>query len=119
MRISEMNTEEMSRTLCRIAGPMERIGTDKDVNDAFSKIAESMGEGTNLAKISLVVGQIAPVLLGAHFEDTVEIVAAMTGKTAKEVREQSGMQTIKDVGSFFDEDFAVFFGSSETQEQEK
>ena len=118
MRISEMNTEELSRTLCRIAGPMERIGTDKAVNDAFTKIAGGMGEGTNLVRLSRMVGQIAPVLLGAHFEDTVEIVAAMTGKTAQAVREQSGMQTIRDVMSFFDENFMSFFTSSAAQERE-
>lgn len=118
MKLSEMNTQELAKTLCQIAAPIERIGTSEDVNDAIKQISGDMNEGTVLSKLSTMIGQIMPALLGAHFEDTVAIIAAMTGKTAQQVREQNGMQTFRDVRSFLDEDFMRFFTSSAAQARE-
>lgn len=82
-------------------------------------VFNAKNERTTTYNFSSFFGKIAPALLDAHFDDTVEIVSAMTGKTAQEVRDQNGMQTIMDIKSFLDEDFVNFFGSSVAQAQKK
>ena len=69
-----------------------------------------------MQQLAQIVGALVPALMGAHFDDMVTIVAAMTGKTEEGVRAQNGFATVRDVKSFFDEDFLDFFRSSAAQE---
>ena len=40
MKLSEMNGEELSVCLCKIAEPIERIGFDKKTTAVFQEIAD-------------------------------------------------------------------------------
>ena len=117
MKLSEMNTEQLAACLCKIAPSLERIGMDEGTNRAFASISGKLEGCTRLQQLAHIVGALVPAFLGAHFDDMVIIVAAMTGKTEDGVRAQNGFATIRDVKSFFDEDFLGFFRSSAAQEQ--
>ena len=117
MKLSEMNTEQLAVCLCKIAPALERIGMDEATNRAFAALSGKLEGCTRLQQLAQMVGALVPALLGAHFDDMVTIVAAMTGKTEEGVRAQKGFVTIRDVKSFVDEDFIDFFRSSAAQEQ--
>ena len=118
MKLSEMNTQQLAACLCKIAEPVERIGTDEAVVKAMRDMNVRLKDGTLMEKIAAMIGALVPTLLGTHFDDVVVIVAAMTGKTEDGVRAQNGFVTIRDIRSFFDEDFAGFFRPSAAQEPE-
>lgn len=117
MKLSEMNTQQLAVCLCKIAPALERIGMDEGTNRAFAALSGKLEGCTRMQQLAQMVGTLVPALLGAHFDDMVTIVAAMTGKTEEGVRAQNGFATIRDVKSFFDEDFLDFFRSSAAQEQ--
>lgn len=117
MKLSEMNTQQLAVCLCKIAPALERIGMDEGTNRAFAALSGKLEGGTRMQQLAQMFGALVPALLGTHFDDMVTIVAAMTGKTEEGVRAQNGFATIRDVKSFFDEDFLDFFKSSAAQEQ--
>ena len=117
MKLSEMNTEQLAVCLCKIAPALERIGMDEATNRAFAALSGKLDGGTRMQQLAQMVGALVPTLLGAHFDDIVIIVSAMTGKTEEGVRTQNGFATVRDVKSFFDEDYIDFFKSSAAQEQ--
>ena len=117
MKLSEMNTQPLAACLCKIAPALERIGMDEATNRAFAALSGKLDGGTRMQQLAQMVGALVPTLLGAHFDDIVIIVSAMTGKTEEGVRTQNGFATVRDVKSFFDEDFIDFFKSSAAQEQ--
>ena len=117
MKLSEMNTEQLAVCLCKIAPALARIGMDDGTNRAFAALSGKLEGCTRMQQLAQMVGTLVPSLLGAHFDDMVTIVSAMTGKTEEGVRAQNGFVTIRDVKSFFDEDFLDFFKSSAVQGQ--
>ena len=117
MKLSEMNTQQLAACLCKIAPALERIGMDEATNRAFAAPSSLPESGTRMQQLAQMVGALVPALMGTHFDDMVTIVSAMTGKTEECVRTQNGFATIRDVKSFFDEDFIDFFKSSAAQEQ--
>ena len=117
MKLSEMNTQKLAECLCKIAPALERIGMDEATNRAFAALSGKLEGGTRMQQLAQMVGSLVPALLGTHFDDMVTIVAEMTGKTEEGVRVQNGFATVRDVKSFFDEDFIDFFKSSAAQGQ--
>src|SRR5574340_342664 len=79
MKLSEMNTEQLAACLCKIAPVLERIGMDEATNRAFAALSEKLEGCTRMQQLAQMVGALVPALLGAHFDDMVTIVAAMTG----------------------------------------
>ena len=114
MKLSEMNGEELSVCLCKIAEPIERIGFDAKTTAAFQEIANlSKNSMNNIQQASMMIGKFVPLLLGDHREDTFAILAAINGKTVEEIRNQNGMQTIKELkNALADPDLMDFFTSS-------
>ena len=49
MKLSEMNTEQLANTLCRIAAPIERIGKDEELNARLAEAAKVNGGKTMLS----------------------------------------------------------------------
>lgn len=121
MKLSEMNTVELARTLCAIAQPVERLGKSKRIISALQSFAEfrsGNGDGTMLEQVTRLIAAITPALLDEkNLPDTAQIVAAMTNKTVDEVLAQKGMQTIKDIRGLLDKDFIDFFMQSGSEEQ--
>lgn len=114
MKLSEMNGEELSVCLCKIAESIERIGFDEKTTETFQKIADLSKSGmNNIQQTSMMIGKFVPLLLGDHREDTFAILAAINSKTVEEIRSQKGMQTIKELkDALSDPDLMDFFSSS-------
>lgn len=118
MRISEMNTKQAAQTLCMIAEPLSRIGEDESVN-AFLKSLSSKKGSTMMQLISGAVAQIVPALLNTHFDDTVNVLSALTGKSANEIEQQNILVTMRDVRESIDKDLLDFFTASSATDGEK
>ena len=119
MKLSEMNTRQLAAMLCRLTLPMSRIAQDEALSGVFKRLKDAMRANeymTNMQKMAMLMDAV-PVLLEAHYEDTVEIIAAMTGKSAAEVDEQNGMETIKELAGCIDSQFIDFFRSSAAMDQ--
>lgn len=114
MKLSEMNGEELSVCLCKIAESIERIGFDKKTTAVFQEIADLSKSGmNNIQQTSMMIGKFVPLLLGDHREDTFAILAAINDKTVDEIRSQNGMQTIKELkNALADPDLMDFFTPS-------
>lgn len=120
MKLSEMNTVQLARTLCAIAPPVERLGKSKKITGALQSFAEfrnGKGDGTMLEQVTRLIAAITPALLDEkNLPDTAAIVAAMTDKSVDEVLEQKGMQTIRDIRGLLDADFLDFFTQSASED---
>ena len=110
MKLSEMNTVQMAAALCKMAKPVGHLMQDTELLKAIAQEgdeAQTLGE-----KIGSLVPEIIPALLEKHFDATVLILSALTGKSEKAIREQKGLQTVRDIMDSFDGDLMDFFFSS-------
>ena len=110
MKMTEMNTEQLAKTICAAADPLSRIAKSKALNDALSEYSNSHNESmTVLQKLSALLTGVVPALLSENYSDMVKVISVMTGKSVEEVENQNGLQTIAEVKAFIDEDLADFF----------
>lgn len=117
MKLTEMNTNQLAKAICGIADPLSRIAQDKALNEALTAYKDNYSENqTVLQKASGLMEKVVPALLSTHYDDMVKVISIMTGKSCEEIGMQNGIQTITDVKSFFDKDFALFFASSANTE---
>lgn len=112
MKLSEMNTIELSKTLCKIAEPIGRIGADAAISGIFRDFSKKSEGKTVLQTATAMFSVIVPALLERHQEDTFSVISALTGKNVDEIRAQNGMETIRDIKGCFDNDLMSFFKSS-------
>lgn len=113
MKLSEMNSDQLSACLCKIAPALESIGMDEKFSDALKRIADKDKDLKPAQQGAVMIGAFVPMLLGDHKDDTFAVLAALSGKTVKEIREQNGMQTIKEVKeALSDRDLMDFFMQS-------
>lgn len=111
MKLSEMNTDQMAEALCAMSAPVSRICEDVLINDDLKKLGEDMKAGgmTMMQKLGRTVAIWLPGLLKTRREDVYEILSILTGKSMKEIAEQNGMQTMKDVRESLDGELMNFF----------
>lgn len=120
MKFSEMNTNQLAKAICSMANPLSRIAQSKDLNEALTAFKNDYSEDqTVLQKMSGLLSKIVPALLCTHYDDVVSVVSVMTGKSVEEINTQNAMQTIAEVKSFIDEDFADFFTMFVAEKREK
>lgn len=115
MKLSQMNTPQLAACLCRIAQPIEKLGSNPRVHELLRDYGErEKGEGAPmLTRLSMLIGTLIPALLGDDtLPYTVEILSALTGKPVREIMEQPGMQTVRDAYSVFDDELIGFFTQS-------
>ena len=96
MKLSEMNTVELSKALCKLAAPVGAILGSDDVKEAMQALTLKEGE-TPFAHMARLFVQVAPVALDKHFDDAVTILGILIGKDPDEIRHQTGLQTMKDI----------------------
>jgi hypothetical protein len=118
MKISQMGTREAARALCRIAKPVETIGNDKEMSAYLKSLGEKKGE-TVFALICGAVGKVVPVLLDRHYDETAEILSALTGKDKEEIGQQPLIVTMRDARESIDQDLVDFFTSASGMDGEK
>lgn len=117
MKISEMNSVQLANVLSKIAEPVAAIISEPAVEKILESLAKS--ENSPFAYVGKMVKVILPVALEKQQKATFAIIAALTGKTVKQIQEQNGLQTIKDAMSCIDGDLVSFFVSSDATAQEK
>lgn len=118
MKISEMETKQAAQCICRIAQPIGRIGEDKEIAAYLKTLGGRKGEPV-IALISGAIAKLLPVLLDAHYEDAVEILSAMTGKSKEEIGSQNVLITMRDAKECVDKDLIDFFIASRNTGGEK
>lgn len=112
MRFTQMDASRFVRAVCGIAAPVSRIARDAEISAAFSVYCNGF-DGSDemfIEHMRLLLGKVLPGLLDRHYEDTVKIVAGMTGKRTAQIRAQRAMQTLTDIRAFLDKDFIRFCG---------
>lgn len=112
-KLADMDGDELTVVLCRIAEPAANIFADPKVAEFFAagveirKTAPSM-----MVYMTQLAAAGAPVLLGEqHKEDIFEILAALKGVTKQEIRKQKGLQTMREIIHILmaDADLMTFF----------
>lgn len=111
MKLSEMNTKQLTKALCDLTLSIANICGDKEVMDALT-VLRKVQQGESVGSIADVIAKVVPVLLDKHYDDAVAILSALTGKSRKEIDEQSGAQTINDIMACMDGDLSTFFTQS-------
>lgn len=108
MRLNEMNTRQMAKTLCGLTKPIASLCEDKAVMDALQLLQDARS-GKAQDTMAGLLAKVVPVLLDKHYDDVAEILSVLTGKTRAEIDAQSGLDTIKDIKACLDGDLASFF----------
>ncbi len=109
MKISQMTTDQAADVLIRISVPAANIMHD----DETIKVLEGVAKGSNdpFVFISENIVPVTTVLLKDHRGDVFEIVSALAGKSAEEVKNQKITETIKDIKESWDGELVDFFAS--------
>lgn len=110
MKLSEMNTRELAKALCGLTMPISNICKDAEVVEALKTMQEKR-------TIADMLASIVPVLLDKHYDDTVAVLSALTGKTVQQINAQKGSETITDIKMCLDGDLVSFFSSSAPTEK--
>ena len=112
MKLSEMDTRQMAEAICKLTEPIGNMVADKACTDALALALQLDQDGTIGEQLAHAAKAVLPQLLGPHLDDLIAVAAALTGKTAKQVAEQRGTETIRDLMDCFDKDLVDFFSSS-------
>lgn len=114
MKISEMNNEQATEALIRLAVPFGNICDDEKmvaIIDDFNKMKNTPVVQT----IGKMIPQVATYALKEHKNDLYEIVGALTMKTIAQVAKMNFFDTIKVLKDSYDEVLHGFFTSSAEQ----
>lgn len=114
MKLSEMNTVQLADCLCDLAEPVASIMNDKAVIEALkaASLAARDANNTPLDVYKPIVARLLPGLLKTRRKDTFAVIAALTGKTIKEIETQNGFLTIKEARESWDEELRDFFAQA-------
>lgn len=102
MKLSEMPTRQAAACMAELAVPVGNILKSDAVKAWYEANKEEK------ATISVFLSLI-PMLLRDHYDDTAAIIAALSGKTRKELDEQPTAQTIADLKCCIDQELISFF----------
>ena len=135
MKLSEMTVDQLTDCLCEIAAPVGNITSDPDIVALLKEFAakgkaakakedtpdaEKKEEKADITMVELVGGVLAkavPLMFKKHKNDTLRIIAALNGKTVREIERENGIAVIKMLKSSFDKELLDFFTSSKPTEK--
>lgn len=110
MKLSEMNTIDFMKCTSKMAKPVSVIAKNPDFIAAATAFFTEHDEKTNrLVMIADAIGSLLPVAMDTCMNETIEIISALTFKTPEQIKNQRGLQTIKDVKDSFDSELIDFF----------
>ena len=108
-KLLEKNGAEMAATLVSIAVPLKKFMEDAEFMGAWQK-ATKKGLKSGMSDILQIYVDIVPMLFGnEHLQDTLAILAAIEGKTVKEMLKMNGTDLIADAMQAFKEQLTPFF----------
>lgn len=110
MKLSEMNSEQLARTLCSLTPVLCTMAEDVRVAEALDRFAEEdMEEETMLARGAALLKAIVPVILKDHEDEFFRAAAILTGKSIGTLRKQSGLALVRELRQCWEEDLVLFF----------
>ena len=115
MKLSEMSTERFAECLCELASPLSAIAQDENVVNAIDKITHLDTKKPLIVVFGQMITAVIPTLIKEHRDDVFAVLAALTGKTPKQLAAQNGLQTIKEARECIDREFIDFFTSAASQ----
>ena len=116
MKLSEMTTTQLTDCLCLIAEPIGNIAADAEVTDAIKRYQDK--DMTLIDQIGLLTGKLLPLALKKHRADVFAVLAALTGKTVKQIGAQNGLELVREARDCLDNDIIAFFKSAGATEQD-
>ena len=114
MKISEMNNEQATEALIRLAAPFGNICDDEKMVALIDNY-DSMKGIPVIQRIGRILPQVATYALKEHKSDLFEIVGALTAKNQNQVAKMNFMETINVLKESYDEVLHGFFTSSVEQ----
>lgn len=110
MKLSSLSSDELADALCLLAPPLSRLAEDPAVGESLSGFRRAQEDGLPLITAAgKLIGGLIPALLKSRREDTLAVLAVLTGKPVPELRAQPGLTTVADAVRCWDEDLALFF----------
>ena len=108
-KLLEMNGAELASALVNISGILKRFIEDEQFAEVFKRATEK-GVQMNTNDILMVYTDLVPLLFGEkHLKDTISILAAIEGTSAKEMLKMNGIELMKDAYSAWKEQLVPFF----------
>jgi len=108
-KLLEKNGAEMASALVSIATQIKRFMDDPEFSAAF-KDATRRGVLEGTTDVLAVYVDIVPILLGdKHLKDTIAILAAIEGKSARELLKMNGTELLADALQAWNEQVKPFF----------
>lgn len=112
MKISEMNNEQATEAMIRIATPFSNLCNDQEMIDTLDEIG-SLDKGTSMIT---VVGKYLPKVImcafRTHKDDLYEIISAISLKPVSAVAKMKFTDTIQLLRDSYDDIMKNFFTSS-------
>ena len=115
MKISEMNNEQATEAMIRLAVPFENLCNDEDTVKLIERLTQPEEGITNIQNWGRIIPQIVTFAVRKHKNDLYEIVGALTQKNAAEVAKMNFIETINTVKESYDDVLKGFFPSSGRQ----
>lgn len=102
-KIDEMNVNELTACLCKIAEPAEKLFGDMAVLDALDKMKKAIpAQATAKLVFSLFMTIVYPHLMNEHNkESTMKILAGLDGVTVEEIENRNGVKNAGDMFNIF------------------
>lgn len=104
MKLSEMSNKDAIKAICRLTPHIKGIVGDKKVLDIWYRKLEleSTGDSQEMRKgqakyVADKFLDLIPLVLETHEKEIFNILAILNDKTAKEVKEQSFLDTISQI----------------------
>ena len=116
-KLEELSTAELMSVLADIAEPVANFAEDDEFFELFRKYTARgaiLKQKDTMRFLMRTYGRLIPIMLGEkHLNDTMHILSAVTGKSAKEMMAMNGKETISLLKSAMKEYLTPFFTSSE------
>jgi len=108
-KLLEKSGAEMCAALVSIAGPIKSFLEDEEIAKTF-KACTAKGYKSELSNILAIYADMVPLLMGEkHLKDTIAILAAVEGKSAKDMLRMNGVELMKDAMEAWRDQIQPFF----------
>lgn len=112
MKLSEMSTDKALEVMANMLPAVSRVMSNEKVAALFAPDKDKEQNGIKF------FFDLAVVLLKECKDDAAEIIGALCGKTAEQVKKQNILVTAKDIMGCYDKELADFFSSFKPTRQE-
>ena len=120
MKLSEMNSEQLARTLCSLTPILCTMAEDTRVAEALDRFAEEdKGGESTMARSAALLKTLVPVILKDHEDEFFRAAAILTGKSSGVLRNQSGLALVRELRQCWEDELALFFSCAGIARREK